>query len=87
MVSGESIIQSPTKQDIADSFLCHFEGWFAYTEQAQPFELRSTKLEVGTENKYQALVGYDPEGYFMEFDKFHAHPTNKQLIEYLKTGK
>ena len=63
------------------------EGWFAHTQKAQPFELRSKKLEVGTENKYQAFVGYDPEGYFMEFDKFHTHRINEQLIEYLKIGR
>lgn len=35
--------------------------------------------------RYRAFVGYDPEGYYMEFDLFRAHPSNASLIPYLGT--
>lgn len=60
------------------------EGWFAYVKKHQPFVLRSKKIEVGTDKKFQAFIGYDPEGYYMEFDKFHEHSTNEKLIKYLE---
>ena len=59
------------------------EGWFDYAKTNKPFELRSEELEMGPENKYKAFVGYDPEGYFMEFDAFFPHPDNDKLMEYL----
>lgn len=63
------------------------EGWFAYTQEHQPFTLRSKELEVGPENKYRAFVGYDPEGYYMEFDKFYEHDSNTKLMKSLQTTK
>ncbi|MFC2165733.1 VOC family protein [Acidobacteriota bacterium] len=59
------------------------EGWFDYVQKHKPFELRANKIEVGEEKKYQAFVGYDPEGYYLEFDKFHEHRSNSLLIKYL----
>lgn len=59
------------------------EDWYKYAKAQQPFELRSEKLEIGDENKYRAFVGYDPEGYFMEFDKFYEHSMNEKLMAYL----
>lgn len=59
------------------------EGWFNYVLANKPFELRSDTLETGPEGKYRAFVGYDPEGYFLEFDRFERHPANKQLLDYL----
>lgn len=59
------------------------EGWFNTVNKHQPFELRSEKLETGPEKKYQAFVGYDPEGYYMEFDKFFEHEDNVELMKYL----
>ncbi|MEM8893689.1 MAG: VOC family protein [Bacteroidota bacterium] len=59
------------------------EGWFDYCLANQPFELRQDSMEVGPEGKYKAFVGYDPEGYFLEFDQFYEHPDNNRLLELL----
>lgn len=59
------------------------QGWFDYVKKNKVFELGSEALSTGDEKKYQAFVGYDPEGYFMEFDIFHPHKDNRKLLEYL----
>lgn len=59
------------------------DGWFNYVQGTQPFELRSTEIGIGPENKYRAFVGYDPEGYYMEFDTFYEHTDNARLMKYL----
>ena len=68
-------------------FLEDPDGWFQYVKQNQTFPLRSQKMEIGPESKYRAFVGYDPEGYFMEFDIFNPHSDNTRLLEYLKQIK
>lgn len=60
------------------------DGWFNYVQGAQPFELRSTEIGIGPENKYRAFVGFDPEGYYMEFDTFYDHADNEKLMKYLR---
>ena len=67
-------------------FLDDLQGWYDYAAANTPFPLRSDSLETGPEGKYKAFVGYDPEGYFMEFDHFYPHPQNSQLLEYLEQG-
>lgn len=59
------------------------DGWFDYVKSKAPFSLRSTEIGEGPDGKYRAFVGFDPEGYFMEFDRFYAHPDNVKLMEYL----
>lgn len=59
------------------------EGWFETVKRGKAFPLRSDTLEIGGEHKYQAFVGYDPGGYYMEFDKFFDHPLNEVLMKYL----
>lgn len=60
------------------------QGWYEYVQEHEPFELRTGEFETGPEGKYNAFVGYDPAGYFMEFDKFLSHPDNEKLLEYLR---
>lgn len=62
------------------------QGWYDYVAKQKPFGLRSDSLETGPENKYKAFVGYDPEGYFLEFDRFYEHADNDKLLEYLRLG-
>ncbi|MCE7995331.1 MAG: VOC family protein [Roseivirga sp.] len=59
------------------------DGWFEYAKSNKPFELRSAEMGEGPEGKYRAFVGFDPEGYFMEFDKFYEHADNTSLMQYL----
>ncbi|MCL6261699.1 VOC family protein [Aquiflexum sp. TKW24L] len=58
-------------------------GWFDYIKKSQSFPLRQDSLEVGPEGKYKGFVGFDPGGYFVEFDQFFPHPDNERLLEYL----
>lgn len=59
-------------------------AWYYYVKDNPPFELRTGEWETGPESRYNAFVGYDPQGYFMEFDQFLEHPDNKKLLEALK---
>lgn len=59
------------------------DGWFKYVSENKPFELRSNEIGIGPENKYRAFVGFDPGGYYMEFDTFYDHPDNEKLMKYL----
>ncbi|MGB4973125.1 MAG: VOC family protein, partial [Cyclobacteriaceae bacterium] len=59
------------------------DGWFKYTSENKSFELRSKEIGIGPENKYRAFVGFDPEGYYMEFDTFYEHPDNEKLMKSL----
>ena len=59
------------------------DGWFQHVNESKLFELREREVSTGPENKYRAFVGYDPEGYFMEFDTFYPHEDNNLLMKYL----
>ena len=54
------------------------DAWLALARDGA-FELRSDSIEAG-DPRYRAFVGYDPEGYFLEFDTFRAHPDNEELM-------
>ncbi|MDH4066052.1 MAG: hypothetical protein OEW19_16755, partial [Acidobacteriota bacterium] len=54
-----------------------------YVAQHESFPLRGTAVSRDEEGRYHAFVGYDPEGYFMEFDRFLEHPLNTALMPYL----
>lgn len=60
------------------------EGWFEYVKQNNSFLLRSDSVSTGPEHKYRAFVGYDPEGYYMEFDQFYDHADNALLMKCLE---
>ncbi|MEM6806011.1 MAG: VOC family protein, partial [Bacteroidota bacterium] len=60
------------------------KGWYEYVKANESFELRTGEFEIGPEEKYNAFVGYDPAGYFMEFDKFLPHPDNETLMKILQ---
>ena len=64
-------------------WLSDLDGWFEYVKKNKSFELRSEKVEEGPEGKYRAFVGYGPEGYFLEFDRFYNHVDNDRLLEIL----
>gem|GEM_PF-85765 len=57
------------------------EGWFSYVKEHVAFELRHTEISVDGEGRFKAFVGYDPEGYFLEFDTFLPHELNVRLLE------
>lgn len=59
------------------------DGWFGYVKRRNAFALRDSSVTADADGRYRAFVGHDPEGYFMEFDLFRAHPTNRRLMSYL----
>jgi catechol 2,3-dioxygenase-like lactoylglutathione lyase family enzyme len=59
------------------------DGWFKYVKDNNSFTLREESVSTGPESKYRAFVGYDPEGYYFEFDTFYKHAENTLLMEYL----
>ncbi len=77
--------QFSEKKAVNVSFILKdIDGWFNYVHKHQPFELRSEEVSTGPEGKYRAFVGYDPEGYFMEFDVFYEHKDNERLMRLLQ---
>jgi catechol 2,3-dioxygenase-like lactoylglutathione lyase family enzyme len=59
------------------------DGWFNYVKENSLFTLREDSVSTGPESKYRAFVGYDPEGYYFEFDTFYKHTDNALLLKYL----
>ena len=61
------------------SFLTtQLDEWFEHA-RAGSLEMRSQSIEE--ENpRYRAFVGYDPEGYYLEFDSFLPHEDNEELL-------
>jgi catechol 2,3-dioxygenase-like lactoylglutathione lyase family enzyme len=62
------------------------DGWFKYVRDNQSFSLREDSVGTGPEAKFRAFVGYDPEGYYLEFDAFREHAANTLLMKYLYQG-
>ena len=64
-------------------FTDDLEGWFSYVRDTGVYELRTPEIENDEEGRFRAFVGYDPEGYFLEFDTFLLHDLNDRLLEAL----
>ncbi len=76
------------KKAVNVSFILNdLDGWFEYAKSNALFELREDRVSDGPEKKYRAFVGYDPEGYFMEFDIFNDHADNVALMKALRGEK
>jgi len=58
------------------------EAWYAYLQSQDapirhPFTADRTKAHEG-------FVALDPEGYFLEFERFNPHPENDRLLPFLR---
>jgi len=60
------------------------DGWHSYVSETGAFELRETEIHMDSAGRFRAFVGYDPEGYFLEFDQFLEHELNVKLLESLE---
>jgi len=60
------------------------DRWYEYVTSKKPFKLREGGFEEEADGRYKAFVGYDPEGYFLEFDKFFEHPDNTKIMPLFK---
>ena len=64
-------------------FVDDVEAWFDYMKDADGFELRTE--EIGDESgRVRVFVGYDPEGYFLEWDTFLDVEGNEELLRQLR---
>jgi catechol 2,3-dioxygenase-like lactoylglutathione lyase family enzyme len=52
--------------------------WFEHV-RGGALEMRSEAIEEANP-RYRAFVGYDPEGYYVEFDTFLPHEDNEELL-------
>ncbi len=59
------------------------EGWFRYVKDHKTIALHVDTLSAGPDAMYRAFVGYDPEGYYFEFNTFYEHANNTLLLNYL----
>ena len=62
------------------------ESWFEYSKENKLLKLYDQELGSGPETRYKSFVGFDPEDYFLEFDRFFPHEDNELLLEYLNAG-
>jgi catechol 2,3-dioxygenase-like lactoylglutathione lyase family enzyme len=54
------------------------EEWYAYlVEHDVPMR---GELKVNPGGPHDGFVAYDPEGYYLEFERFNPHPENEKLI-------
>ncbi len=65
-------------------FTDDIDGWHSYVTETNAFELRETEVSADSAGRFRAFVGYDPEGYFLEFDTFLEHELNVRLLESLR---
>ena len=73
---------TPEKCVTVSFFTGNVEGWFARAAARDDLRLRTPA--VGDESgKVRIFVGYDPEGYFLEWDTFVPDPANEKLLGYL----
>ena len=89
IVDGRRGMHKPSeKKAVNVGFIVNdLDSWFEYVDEHKPFELRSNSISEGPDGKYRAFVGYDPDGYYLEFDHFYEHTDNSTLIEYLDSSK
>ena len=78
---------SETKAVNVSFIVDDLDGWYQYVSKNKSFDLRSEEISTGPESKYRAFVGYDPEGYYLEFDIFYDHKDNERLMGYLRSDK
>ena len=61
------------------------DGWWDYI-QTQDVEMRSTEYDPVEGRPHHGFVAIDPEGYFLEFERFNEHPENVTLMPALNAS-
>ena len=85
LVDGErGLHQATDEKSVTVSFFTDdVEAWFDHMRGREGFELRTQ--EIGDESgRVRVFVGYDPEGYFLEWDTFLDVEGNEELLELLR---
>ena len=83
VIAGQGLHPYTEQKAVTVSLLTDaIEDWYIRLQNSHDFRLRSE--EVGTRNpRYKAFVGYDPEGYYVEFNTFLEHEDNRVLMQFL----
>ena len=83
LVSGESGMHSTEEpKAVAIALITdELEAWYEYLV-ANEVPMRG-ELKVGEGRPHDGFVAYDPEGYYLEFERFNPHPENEKLIPVL----
>ena len=83
VIAGQGLHPYTEQKAVTVSLLTDvIEDWFARLQAGNDFRLRSE--EIVTRNpRYKAFVGYDPEGYYVEFNTFLDHEDNRDLMRFL----
>ncbi|MFN8061413.1 MAG: VOC family protein [Vicinamibacterales bacterium] len=77
---------TPT-QGVTVSFFTHaLDRWFRAIAAGGSMRLRSSQVVEDPEHRYRAFVGYDPGGYYLEFDDFLPHAQNTRLLAAIGTS-
>jgi len=74
---------TPSKAVNVGFIIDDLEGWYAYAKGKKLFKFYEEDLGVDSEMRYKAFVGFCPENYYLEFDRFFPHPDNTLLLSYL----
>lgn len=84
LVDGADDLHRPTEQNgvTLAFFTGDVDGWFERASQIAGFELRTTEV-IDESGLVRVFVGYDPEGYFLEWDTFLERADNRVLLRYL----
>ena len=83
LVSGESGMHSTEEPKAVAIALVtdELEAWYDYlVEKEVPMR---GELKVGEGRPHDGFVAYDPEGYYLEFERFNAHAENEKLMPVL----
>lgn len=71
------------KKAVTLSFItAAIDEWYDYATRHAAIEMRSD--EISDTERYRAFVGYDPEGYYLEWDIFKPSPENQKLVEVIE---
>ncbi len=62
------------------------DEWWEYI-QTQDVDMRTTEYDPVDGRPHHGFVAIDPEGYFLEFERFNAHPENENLMPVLDAAK
>lgn len=58
------------------------DEWWNYM-QTQDVEMRTKEYKTAPGRAHHGFVAVDPEGYFLEFERFNPHPENEQFMPVL----
>lgn len=83
LVDGTKGMHSPSEPKTV-TLACvtqEVEAWYDYlVAQGVPIE---HKMSPKAGKAHDGFVALDPEGYFLEFERFNPHPENEQLLPHL----